>query len=162
MKEAYEFELTITVPVKVIAKSPYEAMRMISKDDVADAGIKAAVKSGHYTYGNIYPMFEYNGCERATEIAKKLGAKNMSDIHNYIENHIDVAEEVLAHDGSIYDIDSIVALERVLERKVSYEELEIISASELFDDKGIYNVEKDDKELLEDILAGKIKDDYER
>ena len=90
----------------------------------------------------------------AKEIAAELG---MADEYMYVLEHYDQARMVQMHEGSIYDLDSIVAMEKILNREITYEEFETVNKTGMFDDMGLYNVTEQEQEVINLILDGTVK-----
>lgn len=144
--EAYEYNVQISIPLKIYAKSLEDSQKYIEDETLMEQLIKVAVDDGIYSYG----LSDIELVKEPT-LAERLGAASM-DLDEYISENETMAILVAEHGGNIYDLDSIVAIERVLGRNIKYEEFEKISATGLFNDSGLFNVEERDKALLEKIL----------
>lgn len=163
----YEFEISISVPVKVIAKSAEEAQKMIETSDVARAGIQAAVRSDNFCYGlsDIEPQFDLDEVEKSSRldyesILKRWGYNDLSLV-SYLEKYEDLVRKVLDNQGDMMDLDCMVAVSKVLGRNISYEEYSMINGTDMFDDMGLFNATEREKPVFEAILSGEVRNQYD-
>lgn len=101
--------------------------------------------------------------ERYLNILKDWGFPD-ENLVDYLMNHKDLTEAVIANHGDMMDLDCMVAISNVFGYDVSYEDYSKINGTDMFDDMGLFNVTEEHKELLKAILDDKVEtwEDWER
>ena len=85
------------------------------------------------------------------EIIERLSGFGVLPI-DYVEENSDLAMAVVKNDGHFMDLDCMVAISNALDRRISYEEYSYINGTDLYDDRGLFNVNKDDAPILNALL----------
>ncbi len=102
--------------------------------------------------------------ERGFEVSKQLPAEyilrqlDSSDMSltDYVTENYSAAVSVMEHGGSLYDLDSMIAMKEALGRDITYDEFSKVNGTDIFDDMGLYNITKNEVPLVEAILSDKV------
>lgn len=97
--------------------------------------------------------FDITDTDTMKLIQHELDWKYDPEINEYIKDNLCAAFNVIIHKGCMYDLDSIVALERALHRSITWDEYEMINCSGVFDDLGLFNVTERHVTLINSLLA---------
>jgi len=99
--------------------------------------------------------FEVSRPFPAEDILRALGSTDMS-LTDYVTENYSAAVSVMEHGGSLYDLDSMIAMKEALGRDITYDEFSKVNGTDIFDDMGLYNVTQNDVPLIEAILSDKV------
>ena len=101
--------------------------------------------------------------EHYLDVLKDWGFPD-ENLVDYLMEHKDLTEAVIAHHGDMMDLDCMVAISNVFGHDVSYNDYSKINGTDMFDDMGLFNVTEEHKELLKAILDDKVEtwEDWER
>jgi hypothetical protein len=137
-----------------IADAVRQAVEKAVTDGVCD-GLSSIPDDYLYQYGlerGPVDVLWYHNRYSLEQIRKQMGLGADGSYDWYYNSHVREVQMVMEHKGNIYDLDSIVNVQRALGCSITYDEYSSISATGKYDEMGLYNVTSADRLGLEEIL----------